>query len=174
MLDRLIDLLRDAVGMFRIGVVRDEFEAGIILRFGRLHRVMDHAGYYWLAPFYIDRPITDTSVIAARDLPMQSVTLADGVSIVVGPVVSFRTSDPVKFFLEVDDAEAALRDSARGTIREVLSGMTWEQVSSPDGDVADALTKAVRKLAWRFGIEVTRVSLADLCKTRTYRLVTGG
>lgn len=174
MLDRLFDFLRDFIGIFRFAVVVDAYERGLILRFGKLHKVMNEPGFYWMAPFYIDRAITDTAVIAARDLPVQVVTLASGESVVAGPVVSFRTNDPVKFFLEVDDAEAALRDFARGTIREVMSGMTWAEVSAGDGKVGEELTRAVRKQAWKFGIEVTQVSLADLCKVRTYRLVTGG
>lgn len=172
MLDRLFDFLKDFLGLFRFGVVRDQYEAGLILRLGRLRCVMEEPGFYWLAPFYIDRAITDTGVLAARDLPMQSVTLADGVTIAVGPVISFRTSNPVRFFLEVDDAEAALRDSARGTVREVLSAMTWEQANQPES--LEELTRAVRAQAWKFGIEVTRVSLADLSKARTLRLITGG
>jgi membrane protease subunit HflC len=173
-LDRLLDLVLDFIGIFRFGVVLDNFENGVILRFGKLRTVMTEPGFYWLAPFYIDRAITDTSVIAARDLPTQSVTLSDGVTVIAGPVVSFKTSDPEKFFLQVDNAEAALADSARGTIREVLSGMTWDQVSGPDQAVAEALTKAVRKQAWKFGIEVTQVSLADLARAKVLRVVTGG
>jgi selenophosphate synthetase-related protein len=52
--------------------------------------------------------------------------------------------------------------------------MTWDQVSGPDQAVAEALTKAVRKQAWKFGIEVTQVSLADLARAKVLRVVTGG
>jgi hypothetical protein len=79
----------------------------------------------------------------------------------------------VKFFLEVDDAEAALRESARGTIREVLSGLSWEEVQNPDGVSAAKLTKAVREQAKKFGIKIARVSLCELAKVRAYRLITG-
>lgn len=173
MLDRLFDFLHDCIGAFRFGFVCDRYECAVILRLGRLRKVITEPGFYWLAPFYIDRAISDTCVIAARDFTAQVVTLSDGVAVYVGPVVSYRTSDPERFFLEVDDAEAALRDSARGTIREVLSRMTWEQAASGEA-VTEELTKAVRKQAWKFGIEVTKVSLADLSKVRVLRLVTGG
>lgn len=174
MLDRLFDFLRDFIGLFKCAVVVDQYEIGLVLRLGKLHKIMEKPGFYWLAPFYIDRAMTDTCVLTARDLPMQSVTLADGTTVAVGPVVSFKTNDAQKFFLEVDNAEAVLRDSARGTIREVLSAMTWDQVADPNGAALDELTKAVRKQAWRFGIEVTQVKLADLSKARTLRLITGG
>lgn len=175
MLDRLFDFLRDAIGLFKLGAVVDAYECAIILRFGRLRKVITEPGYYWMAPFYIDRIISDTAVVAARELPTQLVTLADGVTIAVQPIISFRTSDPEKFFLAVDDAEAALTDASRGTVRDVLAALTWPDVSGSNGPlVTEKLTKAVRKMAWQYGIEVVKVAPADLAKVRAFRFITGG
>lgn len=174
MFDRLFDFLRDAVGLFRCGVVVDSYQVAVILRLGRPRKIITEPGFYWMAPFYIDTVLADTAVLSARDMPMQVLTLRDGTSVAAGPVISFETSDPEKFFLHVDNAEAAILDAARGTIREVLSKLTWEEASGQgEVSVTELLTKAVRKMAWRYGIEVKQVALSDLAKVRTYRLITG-
>lgn len=173
MLDRLFDFLREFITLFRFAVVVDVFEQGVILRFGRLHKVLVEPGFYWLIPFGVDRPITENAALEARNLPAQSLTLRCGTSVLAAPVISYRMADPVKFIVEVDDADSAITDVARGTIREVLCQMTWDEITATDSPVLDQMTKAVRKEARRFGIEVTRVTLADLAKVRVLRLVTG-
>lgn len=172
MFDRLIDLIVQFLYLFRFGVVVDQYECGVILRLGRLRKVLT-PGFHWMLPFAIETVLTDKGVPTATDLPMQFLVLADGKVVAVGPVVTFQTNDAVKFLLESDDAESALRDSARGTVREVLSGMTWAQLIGNPDDVEKILTRAVRKMAWRWGIEVTRVSLSDLAPARVLRLITG-
>lgn len=175
MFDRLFDFLRDCIGLFKFGAVVDTYECAIILRFGRLRKVITEPGFYFMAPFYIDRVITDTAVVAAREMPTQLFTLADGVTVALQPIISFRTSDPEKFFLAVDDAEAALTDAARGTIRDVMAALTWPEVSGTNGPlVTEKLTKAVRRMAWKYGIEVIQVAPADLAKVKAFRFITGG
>lgn len=173
MLDRLIDLIVQFLYLFRFGCVCDAYEVGVILRLGRLRKVIG-PGFHWMLPFALETVITDRSVPTASDLPMQFLTLADGKVIAVGPVVTFRTNDAVKFLLESDDAESALRDSARGKVREVLSLLTWAELVQDQEEINDRLTKAVRKDAWRWGIEVTRVALADLAPAKILRVITGG
>lgn len=172
MLDRLIDFVVQFLYLFRFGVVVDQYEVGVILRLGKLRKVLG-PGFHWMLPFAIESVLTDRSVPTATDLPMQFLVLACGKVVAVGPVVTFRTNDAVKFLLESDDAESALRDSARGTVREVLSCMTWKQLVSDPKGVEEILTRAVRKMAWRWGIEVTRVALSDLAPARVLRLITG-
>ena len=174
MLDRLVDLIVQFIGLFQVCFVLDVYEVGVILRFGRLRKIAKEPGLYWIWPFGIERHITDTAVPTARDLAAQMVTLADGTTIAVGPVLTYRTNDPVKLLLECDEAETALRDAARGTIREVLSRMSWEEIVGPESNVTEALTKAVRKVAWKWGIEVLQVSLADASRVKVLRVITGG
>jgi len=52
----------------------------------------------------------------------------------------------------------------------LIAAHTWEQIQAED--FAEVLTKACRKQAWRFGIEIQRVQLSDLTIARTYRLHT--
>lgn len=70
-----------------------------------------------------------------------------------------------------ENAETAVRDAARGTIRETMQALTWEQLLS--SNLTEILTRAVRKMAWKWGIEVIQVSLADICKVKVLRVVDG-
>lgn len=171
MLDRLIDLLVSIIDLFRFWIVVEPYEQVVVTRLGPVHRILKTPGFYWKLPFQIDRESNDVVVPSAKDMPMQCFTLADGTTVAVGPVITFRTNDVEKLLMETQDAEAALLDSARGTIRETLQPLTWEQLLQLN--LTELLTKAVRKVAWKWGVEVLQVSLSDVCKVKVVRLITG-
>lgn len=172
MLDRLIDLLVSFIDLFRFWIIVEPYEQIVVTRLGPVHRVLKEPGFYWKLPFQIDRETGDVVVPAAHDMPMQCFTLSDGTTVAVGPVITFRTSNVEKLLMEADNAEAAVRDAARGTIRETLQPLSWEELLKTD--LTDMLTKAVRKMAWKWGVEVLQVSLADMCKVKVLRVITGG
>lgn len=172
MLDRLIDLFVGFLDLFRFWIVVEPYEQVVVTRLGPVHRVLTDPGFYWKLPFSIDREAQDIVAPAARDMPMQVFTLRDGTTVAVGPVITFKTNDVRKLLMECDDAEAAVRDSARGAIRETLQPLTWDELLT--SDLTDILTKAVRKTAWKWGVEVIKVSLADVAKVKVLRVITGG
>lgn len=171
MLDRLIDLLVSFLGLFRFWIVVEPYEQIVVTRLGPVHRVLETSGFYWKMPFNIDREVGDIVVPCTHDMATQCFTLRDGTTVAVGPVITYKTNDVEKLLMEADNAEAAVRDAARGTIRETLQPMTWEELLS--SDLTEILTKAVRRTAWRWGVEVLQVSLADVCKVRVVRVITG-
>lgn len=172
MLDRLIDLLVSFIDLFRFWIVVEPYEQIVVTRLGPVHRILKTPGFYWKLPFNIDREAVDVVVPSAHDMPMQCFTLADGTTVAVGPVITFRTNDVEKLLMGAENAEAAVRDAARGTIRETLQPLRWPDLLRED--LTELLTKAVRKMAWKWGVEVLQVSLADVCKVRVVRVITGG
>lgn len=171
MLDKLIDLLVSVLDLFRFWIVVEPYEQIVVTRLGPVHRVLLTSGFYWKLPFNIDRETGDVVVPRTHDMPMQCFTLKDGTTVAVGPVITYRTNDVEKLLMEAEDAETAVRDAARGTIRETLQPFTWEQLL--DSNLTDILTKAVRKMAWKWGVEVIQVSLADVCKVKVLRVIDG-
>jgi len=167
MFDRLIDLILGSLQAFVFFVVIDEYEKGVILRLGRYHRTIE-PGFHFIAPLFIDRVLADTVVPTTKVLGTQSLTTQDGISVVLEAVVTYRTHDVKRLLLEVENAEAAMRDACYGVISRAVTYAQWDDLRTEA--FTEQLTKAVRKRAFGFGIEVQAVQLGDLARSKSIRL----
>lgn len=167
MFDRLIDLILSSLQAFLFFTIIDVYEKGVILRLGRYHRTIE-PGFHFIAPFFVDRVLTDTVVPTTKVLGTQSLTTQDGVSVVLEAVVTYRTHDIRRLLLEVENAESAMRDACYGVISRAVTYAQWDDLRT--AAFVDQLTKDVRKRAFKFGIEVQDVQLGDLARSRSIRL----
>jgi len=170
-LDKLVDAIIEFLDLFRFWEVVRQYEVGVRLRLGKYWDTLEPGRLYFRAPFGIDEIMTDYATPTARQLEQQVITLRDGVTIVVTPIITYQPHDPYKYFLEVETPESAIGDCARGTIREILSAMTYDEAQSPA--VTETVTAAVRKMGYKWGIKVITVAMADLAKVRAYRIYGG-
>jgi modulator of FtsH protease HflK len=166
-LDRLIDLLLQSLGFFIPFVVVDHFEEAVVLRFGKFHRKLE-PGFHWIIPFQVERAITDNVVPRTVNLGSQSLTTSDAKSIVVSGVVTASIRDIKKATLEVESVDHALRDACYGAIGTHVASNPWVHLCTDES--AEALTKACRKQAWRYGIEIEKVQLSDLTYSKSLAL----
>ncbi len=169
MLEPLIQLLRDIWSDIRPWVVVKEYTKGVRFRFGGFNRVLD-PGIYFNIPHFDDVEFC-VHVTTTLDLPAQSVLTSDGESIVIKGVVKYRISNVEKFYTEVTDAIGALRDISMGCIFDACADMSWDELRT--ADLPDVITPKVRKMAFRWGMEVDRVTITDLSKMKSLRLIGG-
>lgn len=167
MLDRLISLAQQLVGLFRFAAVVNDYEAGVVLRLGHFHRKLG-PGFHFMLPFGIEQVYTDNCVPSTLSLGPQSLTTRDGVSVVVSGIVTWRIHDIRKMLLEVEDAESVLTDSAYGLIGDSVRAAEWAEVQAPE--FAAALTSVIRQKAFRWGIKVSAVQLSDVSRSKSLRL----
>lgn len=167
MFDKLIDLCLQFIELFRFFIVIDEFERAVVLRLGRFHKTLE-PGFHLLLPFNIDNALTDNVVPRTVNLGAQGLTTKDGKTITTSAVVTAQISDVRKALLEVENVNQALMDSCYAAIGDLVVAHDWDLVRSPE--FAETCTKACRKQARRYGIEILRVQLADLTPSRALRL----
>lgn len=174
MLDRLVDVLLQFIGLFQFFAVVETWNRGVRLRFGK-DPVELSPGLHWIIPFAVDHVIETGVVPQVHKLQAQTVTLADGHTVVVEPIVTFRVSDPVAFVCEVEDAESAICDTAAAVIRRRLCGSDWETLlnSERSEKLEGAITTECRRIGKRWGIEILTVAFASLARARTIRLIGG-
>lgn len=174
MFDRFIDFLLQWLNLFRFWEVVDQYNQGLLLRLGKAGRVLE-PGLHFRWPFGIDRVIEDQVVPRVHRLPAQTVTLRDGSTVVVEPIVTFLVKDFRKFICEVENAEGAILDTVAATVRRRLASSTWEVLV--DGERSENLeedmTKAAKSKGRRWGIEILQVAFASLAKAKTIRLIGG-
>jgi regulator of protease activity HflC (stomatin/prohibitin superfamily) len=168
MLDKLIDLILEFIGLFKFWHVIDPYEQGIVLRLGKFQRILE-CGFHWVIPFGIDRVAAEHTVPSTHALGDASITTVDGKSVGFHAVVTYKVRDIVKALLEVEDVNHAVRDACSGEIGRVLRESTWSQILEPA--ILDQLTAACRKRGFRYGIEILSVQLSQLILCRTMRLM---
>lgn len=166
-IDRLVQLIIDCAKLFMFWVVIDEYERGVLLRLGTFRRILE-PGFHFRIPFLVDQVMVDNVVTRTTDLPPQSLTTKDNKTISTRIVVTSNIRDIKKALLEVEGMDHALIDSCAAAVSDYVTGMTWEELR---GNISvEALTKMCRKNAWRYGVEIERVQLADLAISRVIRL----
>ena len=171
MLDRLFDFLLLVYKKLIPWVILDEYERGVILRWGRKHRALG-PGWHWRWPLGIENYLSASVVTDTCRMPPQSLTTADGVSIVVSAVITSHVVDVEKLLLECEDKDQAMLDSAFAVIARLVTTNKWEDIHTER--FANRMTLHVKRKAERFGIAVESVAFADVARCRSVRLWMGG
>ncbi len=164
----LINFLASIRDTFLVFTVVDAWEKGVVLRLGKPVRDVG-PGLRWHLPLHIERVLVTNCAIDTVDLPVQSCITADDHEVAISAVIQYRVHDARKMLIDVAGDEGVLADASRGVIRKMVQVRSLEQLCETETD--DALTTAVRKRAWKWGIEVIEVQLSDLTTATTYRIM---
>lgn len=168
-IDRLVQFIIDFARFFVFWVVVYEYERGVLLRLGTFNRVLE-PGFHFVIPFAVDTILVDNIVTRTSDLASQSLTTKDNKTVSLTAVITSNIRDIKKALLEVEGVDHALVDACSAAIGDYVRDFTWEELR---GSLSvETLTKLCRKNAWRYGIEIERVQLADLALSRVIRLHT--
>lgn len=175
MFDRLIEVLLTSLRLFQFWYVLADYEAGVVLRFGRFHRLaIPGAHLRW--PLGVEEILYTNVVPETMNIGPQSLTTAKvgeetAESIVVTTVVTFRVFDPKAFLLEIEGGNDAIADSSYGVVSEMVMQQPWSALVDPKFDLANELTKLMRRRTKPWGVEILRVQIQDLAKHRAIRLL---
>ncbi len=167
MFDKLVDVLLSCIDLFYFVRVVDEWEGGVVLRFGRYHRTVK-PGWHFIWPFLIERLITQDMFPVPSKLDAQSLTTADGVAVVVSSVVTWKAHNVRKVLLECGGHEEALLDSVTGVLAQHVTGANWADLVTEE--FRRTITTAVKERARKWGIKVLDVQMRDVARCESLRL----
>lgn len=145
----------------------DEYERGIVLRFGRFHREIQ-PGFNWLWPL-AERAIVDEVVPETINLEAQSLTTNDDVNVLVSGVLVVKKRNIKKVSLEVQGVEEVVGESGSGVLANLILASRYQDIRRPE--FLDAVRKAVHEDVTKWGIDVMSFKFQDLAKCRTIRVV---
>ena len=147
--------------MFGFKVI-NQYEKGIVFRFGRARPEIRQPGLIWVNPFS-DRLRKVNLQIIAAEVPGQEAITRDNVTMRVDAVVYYRVIDPVKAIINVQNYSYAVSQVAQTSLRSVIGQSNMdellserEKVNAHLKDVIDAPTEE----PW--GIRVERVEVKDV------------
>lgn len=162
------DIIWEVLGWFQFCTFIDEWEEGVLLRRGRFVRVVK-PGIAWHLPLEID-DITCLNVkTASMELAEQVLTTKDKQSIVISVNMLWSIFDIKKCVVDVEDAADTLSDIVLGYVHDLVEETTWHQIKTES--FRKELKRLIQKQARKFGIAVSTVKIANLAKTRVYRLI---
>lgn len=147
-------------------VVVDEYDQGLILRFGKFNRILE-TGFNWKIPL-IDEAQTETCVLTTLETPSQTLTTSDEESVVVSAIVRYKINGIKEYLLDMYDQEDTLRDVTMGVIKDTVSEYPLSELVHLDGD---KVTKRVRKIMNPYGFKIVNVSFVDVGKLMSIRLI---
>jgi regulator of protease activity HflC (stomatin/prohibitin superfamily) len=145
--------------------VLNEYERGVIFRFGRLARALVNVGgegngpgILVLIPF-VDRLTRVSLRTIAMDVPSQDVITKDNVSVKVNAVIYFRVVNPEAAIVEVEDFLYATSQIAQTTLRSVLGQSELDELLSEREEINRKLQRIIDEHTDPWGIKVTVVEV---------------
>src|SRR6478672_7966817 len=142
--------------------ILQEYERGVVFRFGRVKKALASPGFNLLLPFGIDRMrVVDTRTRAIQITPQDIIT-RDNITISVDAVVYASVASPSHAVLEVEDFLPATLQLASTTLRAVLGKMDLDDILAH----RDAINGEVRGIldtrTEQWGVEISAVEIKDI------------
>jgi regulator of protease activity HflC (stomatin/prohibitin superfamily) len=142
--------------------VINQYEQGIVFRFGRALPEIRQPGLIWVNPF-TDRLRKVNMQITVAAVPGQEAITRDNVTLRVDAVVYYRVIDPVKAIINVQDYTFAVSQVAQTSLRSVIGQSDMDQLLSEREKVNAHLKDVIDEPTEQpWGIRVERVEVKDV------------
>jgi hypothetical protein len=169
MIERIIEFINTSWRTIAPFVIVDQFEKGVILRFGKYHKNI-LPGFNFKIPL-IDSVHTVEAVQTTIRIQPQTLTTRDDMTITTSAVLTYEIRDPKLFLLEVWEGREAIKDITLAEIKKIVAQNKWEDLNKRL--IETLITTEVRKQGKLYGVYVKKFGFADLAKIKTIRLITG-
>lgn len=140
-----------------------ESQKGLLLVNGRFERLLEPGCYYF---WNSGAANVDVRMIETRlqelSLNGQEILTKDKVGVRLNFVCSYRVTDPLRAFREIDDCEAQFYTAVQLAVREHVAGMTLDELLTQRDTIGEALLEALRPKAAALFIEVTEAGIRDI------------
>src|SRR5712664_1504395 len=142
--------------------VVQQFEQGIVFRFGRIQSPPRGAGLTMIRPVG-DRMQKVNMQIIAMAVPAQDGITRDNVTVRVDAVVYFRVVDPIKATVNVQNYMFAVSQQAQTSLRSIIGQSEMDQLLSDRDSVNRELRRIIDEpTEGPWGVRVERVEIKDV------------
>lgn len=138
-----------------------QYQRGVVLRFGRLLPTVRQPGLRVIAPF-VDHMYKVPVQTIVLDVPSQNAITRDNVTVGVDAVVYFRVDDPVNAVINVDDYMRATSQVSQTSLRSVIGRADLDTLLMDREKVNTELRDVIDKPTEDWGIHIDRVEIKDI------------
>jgi membrane protease subunit HflK len=157
------------LGLFALWIVFDswtviqEQERGVVLRFGKAHRVMGPGpNFKWPRPIESVIPVETTRVRNLSDKEVRMLTKDENI-VLVDFNVQYQVSDPKQFLFGTRDPAETLQQAAESAVREVMGNSEMDKILLERSELAqvarDRLQASLKQ--YQTGITVSEFNLQN-------------
>src|SRR3954468_10675876 len=141
--------------------VVNQFERGVVLRFGRLRGELRQPGLTLLAPV-ADRLHKVNMQVVTMPVPAQEGITRDNVTVKVDAVVYYKVYDPVRVVVGVQNYQAAIEQVAQASLRSIIGKSDLDDLLSNRERLNQGLELMLDNPAVDWGIHIDRVDIKDV------------
>jgi regulator of protease activity HflC (stomatin/prohibitin superfamily) len=158
----VILLIAALIAASRAIKVVQQYEKGIIFRFGRVLPEVRGPGLHFMRPIG-DRMQKVNMQIVAFPVPAQEGITRDNVSVRVDAVVYFRVVDAIKATINVQDYMSAVSNQAQTSLRSIIGQSEMDQLLAERETVNRELRRIIDEPTEEpWGVRVERVEIKDV------------
>ncbi|ALE73523.1 peptidase [Pseudonocardia sp. EC080610-09] len=141
--------------------VVQEFERGVVFRFGRVRPHLLGPGLTFLAPV-ADRLQKVSLQVVTLPVPGQDGITADNVTVRVDAVVYYRVVDPRRVAVDVQDYGSAILQVAQASLRSIIGKSELDALLSNRERLNQGLELMIDSPALGWGVHIDRVEIKDV------------
>jgi regulator of protease activity HflC (stomatin/prohibitin superfamily) len=141
--------------------VVEQFERGVVFRFGRVQSGVRGPGLTMLRPIS-DRLQKVNMQIITMPVPAQDGITRDNVTVRVDAVIYFNVVDPVRAVVDVQDYMSAIGQVAQTSLRSIIGKSNLDDLLSNRERLNQGLELLIDSPALGWGIHIDRVEIKDV------------
>lgn len=147
--------------LFQFLVVINEYERGVIFRFGHVVGVLK-PGLRMRIPFGVDIVRKVDLRTRTIDVPQQEIITKDNISIKVDAVVYYHIEDPVLVITKVVNFDRSTTMLGQTTLRSVLGQHELDEILTSKDNINTILKNLLTETMSSWGIVITAVELRSI------------
>ena len=141
--------------------VVQQFERGVVFRFGQVREATRGPGLAVIAPI-VDRLHKVNMQIVTLPIPARDGITRDNVTVRVDAVVYYRVVDPVRVAVDVQDYGSAILQVAQASLRSIIGKSELDDLLSNRERLNQGLELMIDNPAVGWGVHIDRVEIKDV------------
>lgn len=137
-----------------------QYETGVVFQLGRYSRTLQ-PGFNLIIPIIETARVVDMRVLT-NDIPKQQAITKDNVPVSINGVVYFNVIDAQTAVIKVQNYLYAVSQYAQAALRDVVGGMTFDDLLAERQKIGDEIESIIQKQAGNWGLNVSAIKILDV------------
>ena len=157
----LFPLIPVVIVLFALSVrIVQQYETGVVFQLGKYSRTLQ-PGLNFIIPILEWTRVIDMRILT-NDIPKQQVITKDNVPVSINGVVYFKVDDAQTAIIKVQNYNYAVSQYAQAALRDVVGGMTLDELLAERQQIGDDIEDVIQKAATTWGLKVTAIKIQDV------------
>jgi regulator of protease activity HflC (stomatin/prohibitin superfamily) len=140
--------------------VANQWDRGVVLRLGEF-RGLRGPGLFFIVPI-VDRVRLIDTRVQTHHIFEQEVITRDNVPVTIDSVLFYKVVSPESAVMNIQDYAFAIAQLAQSALRDVVGGMTLDELLAERERIAHQVEQTVEKESAEWGLHVTGIRLQDI------------